>query len=73
MLTCQAHLKVSVLSCLLDVVYLEIVVFFYDFQGFGSIRSTQPTETHISKMLHFLPNYFFCTIGKNVYKPLRPL
>ena len=48
MLTCQAHLKVSILSCLLDVVYLEIVVFFYDFQGFGSIPSTQPTETHIS-------------------------
>ena len=57
----------------MDVVYLEIVVFFYDFQGFGSIRSTQPTETHISRKLHFLPNYFFRAIGKNGYEPLRPL
>jgi len=24
----------------MDVVYLEIVVFFYDFQGFGGTRST---------------------------------
>jgi len=24
-------------------VYLETVVFFYDFHGFGGIRSTQPT------------------------------
>ena len=28
----------------MDVAYLETVVFFYDFQGFGGIRSTQPTE-----------------------------
>ena len=28
---------------LMDVVYLETVVFFYDFHGFGGIRSTQPT------------------------------
>ena len=26
-------------------VYLETVVFFYDFHGFGGTRSTQPTET----------------------------
>ena len=28
---------------LMNVVYLETVVFFYDFHGFGGIRSTQPT------------------------------
>ena len=53
----------------MDVVYLEIVVLFYDFQGFGSIRSTQPTETHMSKMLHFLPNYFFRTIEEMSINP----
>ena len=28
---------------LVNVAYLETVAFFYDFQGFGGIRSTQPT------------------------------
>ena len=28
----------------MDGVYLETVAFFYDFHGFGGIRSTQPTE-----------------------------
>ena len=48
MLTCQAHLKVNGFlpyPFKMDMVYLEIVVFFYDFHGFGGIRSTQPTET----------------------------
>ena len=27
----------------MDVVYVETVVFFYDFHGLGGIRSTQPT------------------------------
>ena len=30
---------------LVDRVYLETVVFFYDFHGLGGIRSTQPTGT----------------------------
>ena len=29
----------------MDVVYLEKVVFFYDLDGFGGLRSTQPTGT----------------------------
>ena len=28
---------------LMNAAYLETVVFFYDFHGFGGIRSTQPT------------------------------
>ena len=48
--TCQhsGNFKAKALGftrSLMDVVYLETVVFFYDFHGFGGIRSTQPTET----------------------------
>ena len=30
-------------------VSLETIVFFYDFHGLGGLRSTQPTETAVSR------------------------
>ena len=34
----------------MDVVYLETVVFFYDFHSFSGIRSTQPTVLKTPKL-----------------------
>ena len=40
---------------LIDAVYLERVVFFYDFHGFSGIRSTQPTVLKTPKLTPMVP------------------
>ena len=43
----------------MGVVYLETVVFFYDFHGFSGIRSTQPTALKTPKLT---PMVRFCGV-----------